>query len=191
MRYYNITKNGKLMARVVPTVHTCFLNDDVIDTLMDGIDNVITEVGDIDTGGAPLVPVDLQLSGYGKPTIGLETLEYQMNLLEECREIGLNSGSDEEEIEVQDNLTRAYLTWDIDTINNICNDGLTNEGFVKLITRDATWREGLLDATSSTSVTLIGVGIFHVMRDPAFDGDKNILDVLSDEGYSIEEVSPI
>lgn len=129
--------------------------------------------------------------GAGKEVKGLETLEFQMNLLygdpvsEQAEALMKSIRNEEEGIEMSRRLAKAYLSGDLDGMMVLSLDpelGMDEEAAQKLIyDRNSAWADELEGVIPGKRV-LVAVGAGHL------PGAKGLLQLLKNKGFKIEEV---
>lgn len=123
----------------------------------------------------------------GKCVCGLETMEYQMNLLYGCSleeqadallEMAQNSNSKELMIE----LTAAYKSQDLDALWSVFKDQMTRYEYDALVSeRNKNWKKQIVELLPVQS-SLFVVGSGHL------PGEKGMIKLLKKEGYKVKPV---
>lgn len=131
----------------------------------------------------------------GKKVNGLETPEFQFNLLfngytlkRQAQLLACTISNIEQEIENLKKLTDAYMKQDLDTMlkineerkGNQC-DPLPKEEDAMIYDRNNTWAQKL-PVIMKTEPTFIAVGALHL------PGNKGVLNLLKKQGYIVEPV---
>ena len=123
----------------------------------------------------------------GKSVGGLETMEYQMNLLygnsleeqaDALLEMAQNSNSKELLIE----LTAAYKSQNLDTLWNVFEKQMTSYEYDALVSvRNQNWEKQIVELLPAHS-SLFVVGSGHL------PGEKGIINLLTEVGYKVKPI---
>ena len=131
----------------------------------------------------------------GKKTDGLETPDFQFNLLynglslqRQAQLLMCTLNNIDKEVESLKRLTDAYMKQDLETMlkineerkGNQC-DALPAEEDAMIYNRNKTWAQKLL-AIMKAAPTFVAVGALHL------PGDKGLLNLLKKQGYTVEAV---
>ena len=131
----------------------------------------------------------------GKKTDGLETPDFQFNLLynglslqRQAQLLMCTLNNIDKEVESLKRLTDAYMKQDLETMlkineerkGNQC-DALPAEEDAMIYNRNKTWAQKL-PAIMKAAPTFVAVGALHL------PGDKGLLNLLKKQGYTVEAV---
>ena len=131
----------------------------------------------------------------GKKVDGLETAEFQFNLLfngsslqRQAQLLMCTLNNIEAEVENLKKLTNAYMNQDLNTMLKISEerkgdqcDALPGEEDTMIYNRNKTWAEKL-PAIMKAAPTFVAVGALHL------PGEKGLLNLLKRQGYTVEAV---
>ncbi|MBQ5864939.1 MAG: TraB/GumN family protein [Bacteroidales bacterium] len=123
----------------------------------------------------------------GKCVGGLETMEYQMNLLygcslEEQADALLEMAQNGNSKELMTELTVAYKTQNLDALWSVFKDRMTNYEYDALVLeRNRNWENQIVELLSAQS-SLFVVGSGHL------PGEKGMINLLKKAGYKIKLV---
>jgi uncharacterized protein len=126
-----------------------------------------------------------------KPTIGLETAEFQINLMDTLSELDpnkfiLHSLEELETIETQvDEMLTAWTHGDIDALGNLMLESLgkypeMQKRFVD--DRNLTWATQIDGFLKSGKTHFITVGALH------YPGEKGLINLMKQKGYAVEQL---
>ena len=123
----------------------------------------------------------------GKSIGGLETMEYQMNLLygcslEEQADALLEMAQNGNSKELMTELTVAYKTQNLDVLWSVFKDQMTNYEYDALVSvRNRNWEKQIVELLPAQS-SLFVVGSGHL------PGEKGMINLLKKAGYKIKPV---
>jgi hypothetical protein len=193
MKYFDIKKDGKLIGRIVPTIHIAgiFEVDDLEKTIV-GIDKIYTEVS-LDHYAEKVS----KYLGRTKENIILTYMKrlpdsYPMDMwymlkgsegLETCEENFAPA-----EPNGIDRIFASLFKDDNYEGIKIMLAGAADET-KEMVMRDVYWTAKIIKAMESDDVTLIAVGGGHVVREPYNDKDMSILGLMEMMGYDVVEVT--
>lgn len=133
-----------------------------------------------------------QATDKGKKTEGLETMNFQMDLLfnksslkRQAETLLCLVNNIDENIDLAKKLTTAYIAQDLDTMAKISDEelcGMTAQEKADMIdNRNKNWVEALPEIMK-TAPTFIAVGALHL------PGENGVLNLLKKQGYTVEPV---
>ena len=169
-------------------------NDYHIDSLLADNDGAYELALEITVGEAEIMGFNL-FNDKGKKVDGLETAEFQFNLLfngsslqRQAQLLMCTLNHIETEVENLKKLTNAYMKQDLNTMLKISEerkgdqcDALPGEEDAMIYNRNKTWAEKL-PAIMKAAPTFVAVGALHL------PGEKGLLNLLKRQGYTVEAV---
>jgi len=194
MKYFDIKKDGKLIGRVVPTIHISGIVDvDDLEKTIVGIDKILTEVS-LEHYADKIAPY----LGQNKESVMNTYMKkipdsYHMDMWYMLKGSEGLETVDGEIIPINTLGTIDKIFASLFKDNNF--EGIkfllknSNEEMRELLMRDIHWRVKILKSMQSSDITLIAVGAGHVIRD-AFDvSDMSILEMMELMDYEVVEVT--
>lgn len=126
-----------------------------------------------------------------KPVVGLETVEFQINLFDALAEGNQNAYTKHalkelEQLETMlDEITTAWKKGDLDKLDEVTKDSFKEYPglYEKFVTsRNRTWTTKLDAMASEGKNCMVVVGIAH------FAGESGLIELLKEKGYKIEQL---
>jgi len=193
-------KNNAIVGRLIPTIHSVKLNDEVSNIIVDFSELMILEVryeqmkhslsdpNVLDKFPNRELPMDIVFSRMGEFVLNLDS---QKDIDEYMKHLSSQLPEDDKErfIKQQQKVENAFLAGEgfVKEMNTYIQMDPYTDHSVYL--RDHEWRFDILDAIESGRCPTIAIGAAHVVREPLFDGDMSIKDWLVEKGFEIKEVS--